>query len=36
LRRRSAINWDTPWWTQLSERDRDAIAIRPPLASEPA
>jgi hypothetical protein len=30
-----AVRWDTPWWTQLSERDRDAISVRPTLASDP-
>jgi len=34
LSRRGPCNWDTPWWTQLSERDRDAISIRPQLAAE--
>ena len=29
-----AVNWDTPWWVQLSERDRDAISIWPQLAPE--
>jgi hypothetical protein len=34
LRRGGAFSWDTPWWTQLSERDRDAISIRPELVPE--
>ena len=34
LLRRRACNWDTPWWIQLSERDRDAMSIRPELVSD--
>jgi hypothetical protein len=34
LSRGGVVNWDTPWWTQLSERDRDAISVRPPLVFE--
>lgn len=24
---RAAVDWDTPWWRQLAERDRDAIKV---------
>jgi hypothetical protein len=34
LSRGGPLNWNTPWWTQLSERDRDANSIRPQLAFE--
>ena len=34
LCRGGAFTWDTPWWTQLSERDRDAISIPLQLVPE--
>jgi hypothetical protein len=29
LSRGGAVNWDTPWWIQVSARDRDAVSVRP-------
>ncbi len=31
LSRGGGVDWDTPWWVQLAERDRDAISIVPSL-----
>jgi hypothetical protein len=30
------VDWETPWWTQLSERDSDPISIQPTVAPERA
>jgi hypothetical protein len=34
-KRSAAIDWDTPWWRQLAERDRHALKVNtaPPMAS---
>jgi hypothetical protein len=31
LSRGGSVDWDTPWWVQLAERDRGAISIVPNL-----